>query len=425
MASRGAIPDREVKRLYAVSGNLCAFTGCEQRLCEPGDSGEPGVVTGEMAHIVAASRQGPRGRGVLTDDERNSAENLILLCERHHKIVDRRPRTYTVDVLTEMKRRHEAPFLAAPSEATAAPVVSETLLSSLLVVSELPQQIRSAPYVAASPKEVAATVRWDADEGPVAFITRERRLFAFHDLRSASGPFARSVDRGAVESLTARDLCSTSDGQRWYVELLNRTLSWHLRSLGMRFDQGHNRYYFTLREDGSSPRMDYRSKTGRAMSRDVVREAMRRDGTSRGFWWHEAVALRFLPLRGRGCVLSVRPEYHLTNDGREPLDGPLVGRRVTRRKSRIYNGQYIDGIQFWREVITAGRPRRVLRVGGQRLVIENELLGCDITWPGVPNDVLALAAGPVPDDLLSLLDAEDFASDLDDDFDDDWDDDEG
>ncbi|OHX06908.1 hypothetical protein BFV98_29980 [Micromonospora sp. WMMB235] len=229
------------------------------------------MVTGEMAHIVAASRQGPRGRGVLTDDERNSAENLILLCERHHKIVDRRPRTYTVDVLTEMKRRHEAPFLAAPAEATAAPVVSETLLSSLLVVSELPQQIRSAPYVAASPKEVAATVRWDADEGPVAFITRERRLFAFHDLRSASGPFARSVDRGAVESLTARDLCSTSDGQRWYVELLNRTLSWHLRSLGMRFDQGHNRYYFTLREDGSSPRMDYRSKTGRAMSRDVVR----------------------------------------------------------------------------------------------------------------------------------------------------------
>src|SRR5437764_6511563 len=88
---RSAIPEREVKRLYAVSGNRCAFTGCDQLLCEPGVAGEPGVVTGEMAHIVAASRQGPRGRAVMDEDERNSAENLILLCERHHKIVDRRP----------------------------------------------------------------------------------------------------------------------------------------------------------------------------------------------------------------------------------------------------------------------------------------------------------------------------------------------
>jgi hypothetical protein len=158
------------------------------------------------------------------------------------------------------------------------------------------------------------------------------------------------------------------------------------------------------------------------MSRDVVREAVRRDGQSRGFWWHEAVALRFLPFDVQGTVLSIRPEYHLTSNGREPLDGPLVGRRVTRRKSRIYNGQYIDGIQFWREVITQGRPRTVLRVGGQRLVIENELLGCDITWPGVPNDALALTTGPVPDDLLSLLDAPEFDDDLDDE---DWDDDEG
>jgi hypothetical protein len=422
VGTRSAIPEREVKRLYAVSGNRCAFTRCDQLLCEPGVAGEPGVVTGEMAHIVAASRQGPRGRAVLDEEERNSAENLILLCERHHKIVDRRPRTYTVDVLIEMKRRHEAPFLETPVPAGPAVMVSETLLSSLLVVSELPQQIRAAPYRAPSAHEVASTIRWDADDGPVPFITREGRLLAFHDLRPRTGPFARAVDQGAVETLTMRDLCATADGQRWYVELLNRALSWHLRTLGLRFDPVHHRYFFTLREDGSAPRVEYRSKTGRAMSREVVREAARRSGESKGFWWHEAVALRFMP-QTRGCVLSVRPEFHLTSDGREPLDGPLIGRRVTRRKSRIYNGQYIDRIQFWREVITGGRPRVVLRVGGQRLTIDNEVLTCDITSPGVPDDALLLDAGPVPDDLLSLLDAGDL--DHDDDLDDeDWDDDE-
>jgi len=423
VGTRSAIPEREVKRLYAVSGNRCAFTGCDQLLCEPGAAGEPGVVTGEMAHIVAASRQGPRGRAVLDEDERNSAENLILLCERHHKIVDRRPRTYTVYVLLEMKRRREAPFLETPPPSGPAVMVAETLLSSLLVVSELPQHVQTAPYRAPNPREVASMIRWDADDGPVSFITREGRLLTFHDLRSRNGPFARAVDRGAVETLTARDLRATADGQRWYVELLNRTLSWYLRTLGLRFDPAHHRYCFDLQEDGSAPRVDYRSKTGRAMSRDVVREATRRGGESKGFWWHEAVALRFMP-QVRGCVLSVRPEFHLTSDGRDPLDGPLIGRRVTRKKSTIYNGQYIDRIQFWRDFITGGRPRVVLRVGGQRLTIENEVLTCDITSPGVPNDALVLDAGPVPDDLLSLLDAGDLV-DHDDMDDEDWDDDEG
>ena len=58
MRTRSAIPEREVKRLYAVSGNRCAFTGCDQLLCEPGVAGESGIVTGEMAHIVAASLKG-------------------------------------------------------------------------------------------------------------------------------------------------------------------------------------------------------------------------------------------------------------------------------------------------------------------------------------------------------------------------------
>jgi hypothetical protein len=226
-----------------------------------------------------------------------------------------------------------------------------------------------------------------------------------------------------VETLTVRDLCATADGKRWYVELLNRVLSWQLRSLDIRFDRAHKRYFFGLREDGSAPLAEYRSKTGRAMSREVVREAVRRSGESKGFWWHEAVALRFM-LQSQGCVLSVRPEFHLTSDGREPLDGPLIGRRVTRRESRIYNGQYIDRIQFWREVITGGRPRVIIRVDGQRLTIDNEVLICDITSPGIPGDSLTLDAGPVADDLFSLLDAGDF--DHDDDLDgEDWDDDEG
>jgi hypothetical protein len=376
-----------------------------------------------MAHIVAASRQGPRGRVPLGDDEINHAGNLILLCERHHTIVDSRPRTYAVDVLREMKRLHEAPFQEMPAAAELAPTVSESLLSTLMVVSELPQHVRAAPHLAEDPRRVAAAVRWEPDTGPPPFIARESRVYAFHDLRNRNGPFARAVDIGAVETFAMRDLCASDDGSRRYVELLNRSLSGHVRRLGMRYDKEHRRYYFALCEDGSAPRAEYRSKTGRSMSREVVKEAMYRSGGSKGFWWHQAVSLRFL-LVAQGCVLSVRPEFHLTSDGQETLDSPLIGRRVTRRKSRIYNSQYIDGVQFWREVITERSPRAVIRVGGQRLTIDNDVLTCDVVSPGVPDDELPLDVGQPDDDLLTLL--KDFYTEpeADEDWDDDWGDDD-
>jgi hypothetical protein len=49
------------------------------------DGGEP-VFVGEVAHIVAAVASGPRG-GVDVSD-RDAFENLLILCGRHHKIID-------------------------------------------------------------------------------------------------------------------------------------------------------------------------------------------------------------------------------------------------------------------------------------------------------------------------------------------------
>ena len=414
--ARREIPRKQIKRLYAVSGNRCAFRGCDQLLCEPGDAEEDGVVTGEIAHIVAASRQGPRGRAELDDEARDRAENLILLCERHHKIVDARPRTYTVDVLQEMKRRHEAPFLTtATPEPVGQDLVSETLLSSLLAVSELPRLVYAAPHLASNGRDVAASVHWDAARGKlVSYIVREHCVLSFHDLRAADGPFAEAVDRGAVDVFEASELCAKPDGKLWYVELLNRGLSSHLRRLGLRYDPEHARHFFTLQKDGTSPKVRYKTKTGRWMSREVVTEATaRHSGQSRGFWWHDAAAFRFIRPAPDVWALSIRPEFHLTSDGTEPLQGDRVGRRVTRRKSTIYNAQYIDRIQFWRELITESKPRLILRLGTQRAVIDNELLTCEVTWPGVPGDTMPVNTDPVQDDLLSYAELYDF-DDLDD-----------
>ena len=90
------------KRLYGLSGNVCANPNCRKRLID--DSGNQ---IGEIAHIAAASPDGPRYDSSMTDDERRAFDNLILLCEDCNKLVDNNPKEYPAKLLREWKAKHE------------------------------------------------------------------------------------------------------------------------------------------------------------------------------------------------------------------------------------------------------------------------------------------------------------------------------
>jgi hypothetical protein len=90
-------------RLYALSGNQCAFPDCGITFVSPEDE----TNISNICHIEAAEEGGERYNPNSNDEERRSFENLILLCPNHHKVTDD-VLTYTVEVLREMKRTHEA-----------------------------------------------------------------------------------------------------------------------------------------------------------------------------------------------------------------------------------------------------------------------------------------------------------------------------
>src|ERR1700674_5558571 len=141
------IRNSELKKLYARSGNVCAFPDCRKVLVSEEGSG-PMVVLGEAAHIVAETTGGPRGTSPMTLEERNRSANLLLLCSRHHQLVDAQPATYTVEVLKQMKEDHEtwvSKELGAELTGTELPRLSETVHSTLLPVTHLPRFVFSAP----------------------------------------------------------------------------------------------------------------------------------------------------------------------------------------------------------------------------------------------------------------------------------------
>jgi hypothetical protein len=98
--------DLTLKKLFALSGNECAFPSCTEPIVDT----EIDLLVGEICHIKAKSPNGPRYDPSQTDAERNGYENLLVMCGRHNKTVDD-PRTrerFPVEVLQQYKREHEA-----------------------------------------------------------------------------------------------------------------------------------------------------------------------------------------------------------------------------------------------------------------------------------------------------------------------------
>lgn len=87
--------------LFAKSGNVCAFPGCNHELVTSRN-----VFVGQVCHIEAASPGGQRYNSQSTDEERRAFSNLLLLCYRHHKETDD-VAVFDVQSLRNMKHEHE------------------------------------------------------------------------------------------------------------------------------------------------------------------------------------------------------------------------------------------------------------------------------------------------------------------------------
>lgn len=101
-----AITLKTHKMLWGRSGNKCAFPDCNKELVLDETETDDSSIVGDEAHIVAKEPNGPRGDSILSSNDRDKYDNLILLCKVHHKLVDDQPNTYTVEKLSEMKRKH-------------------------------------------------------------------------------------------------------------------------------------------------------------------------------------------------------------------------------------------------------------------------------------------------------------------------------
>lgn len=92
--------------LAALCGGTCYWPGCGEPVIR--FVGEDPIVNLQIAHIAGALPNGPRYVLSMTDEQRKSFANLILLCHPHHTTVDKlRPQDFSIPTLQEWKASRE------------------------------------------------------------------------------------------------------------------------------------------------------------------------------------------------------------------------------------------------------------------------------------------------------------------------------
>jgi hypothetical protein len=360
-------------------------------------------------------------------EERNRYENLILLCEEHHHVVDGQVATYPVEKLRQMKYDHEALIAEAARRAVESraadrtsmgTMVRETLYSSLLPVERLPRYIFS---VECADSEKVVKTKLVRLEKPTAspLICRERRLYCFQNLRDEPGAFAPITKGLDVERYEAKEWWDDPDKARWYQTLLNRTLNKITGWRGLNLDTIHHRYFFQPDELGKPKSVPYRPMNVATSELQVVWQPVtKKTGLPKKFWYHRAIALQFIRTGAKSWCLALRPEMRVTKDGRMPLDSDLIGGKVTKKKSRMWNFDVLEELNFWREFLFQGRPHLIVPFGDFAAVsISANFLSMEVMWPGVPPErAKSYKNAEVEENLFTSVELDRISNDDDDDF---------
>ena len=100
-----AINQKDIKLLWGRSGNRCAI--CRVELTQDKASKTASYTLGEQAHIVGEKETAARGISKLSENDRNSYHNLILLCPNHHTEIDDNEEDWAIEKIHQIKSEHE------------------------------------------------------------------------------------------------------------------------------------------------------------------------------------------------------------------------------------------------------------------------------------------------------------------------------
>ncbi|MCK4136106.1 HNH endonuclease [Ralstonia pseudosolanacearum] len=102
------ITPETANQVWADAGGCCMFQGCGQDLSVV-PLYNKGARIAYLAHIIASDPRGPRGTSEDSHRLSNHPENIMLMCDAHHRLIDSfAPDRFDAQRLRDMRRYHTA-----------------------------------------------------------------------------------------------------------------------------------------------------------------------------------------------------------------------------------------------------------------------------------------------------------------------------
>lgn len=104
----GEVKTKTAMKVFMASAWRCQFDGCGEDLSSHFATDGASNYS-YLAHIVASSVDGPRGDAILSPLLADDPENIMLLCDKCHRLIDRvAPSAYSIEKLRAMRTRNVA-----------------------------------------------------------------------------------------------------------------------------------------------------------------------------------------------------------------------------------------------------------------------------------------------------------------------------
>lgn len=183
---------KDIKLLWGRAANRCSF--CRTELTQDAKAHDAAFVLGEQAHIVGEKIEAPRGQSPLTDEERNSYHNIILLCPTHHTEIDKNVFDWPVEKLHLAKSRHELWVRETLGDAVDTKVLAKQVAVTSIIDTAV-KLCRLETWKVWTSHALSASPCWSTDLPDMIFEFRQRTAAAiwpaeFDELRRATTTLA-------------------------------------------------------------------------------------------------------------------------------------------------------------------------------------------------------------------------------------------
>jgi hypothetical protein len=259
---------------------------------------------------------------------------------------------------TSLRLNPEGKFSAVPHFDSATAIVQdETLASNLFGVTRIPRFVYSASAKVTDRNEIFSTLGEGVLIPPFAIRDVERKVYSFSCLDNNQTRLGDVLNEKSTQKCLTMDLVANHGGI--VIELLNRSMTAHMRNLGMTYDWKSKKTFYPLENFNEIAR----SATWKVGSRGFTRKLVAKSKNGR-YFAHRSCKATFKHLLD-STYLEIRPGWHFTVDGmKTPVTQSMMTSLSTRWMNIERNHTLLDNVRFWANVLSKNSEEIDLDVGG-------------------------------------------------------------